>query len=454
MIQRTIRSSLVVLFAAAMLVPAGCIIAEPVARPIPPPRSALPPPPHRPAVTLDVGYFYDALDPYGDWLRVEPYGWVWAPNMVDPFWRPYTAGRWVWTDWGWTWASNERWGWATYHYGRWVRLPRYGWAWVPDTVWGPAWVAWRHGGGSVGWAPLPPQVRYRAGVGLDWGGASIDVVIRLDWWCFVDPARFDEPDIVRWAYPVGRNATLIRNTRDATRMRVVDRRIVNEGIGRDDIERMTRRAVPVRRLVDAPAPGERGAQIMGNDVRIYRPEVREGRPDVEPRRGRRLPPEGAPAIESRPAPPRQVPEARPAPESRPPPEARPGPGSRPGAASRPLPGARPAPGARPGPPRGDPEAEADRQWDQRWLEDWQKLERTRQQDEERRAAPAQQPDGNERLERVRDENRDAAENARREQLAARERAKRRAERAAPPKGKKKNGEDDEDEAKGRGRSNR
>jgi uncharacterized protein YraI len=34
--------------------------------------------------------------------------------------RPYTVGRWVFTDrYGWMWASSEPFGWATYHYGRW-----------------------------------------------------------------------------------------------------------------------------------------------------------------------------------------------------------------------------------------------------------------------------------------------------------------------------------------------
>ena len=119
--------------ACALAALAGCLVSATYTdRPAPPPV----PPPAAPApiVGVGVGFFYDALDPDGDWLWIEPYGWVWAPSVVAPFWRPYTVGRWEWTDWGWTWVSAERWGWATDHYGRWVRAHHNGWVWVPGDV--------------------------------------------------------------------------------------------------------------------------------------------------------------------------------------------------------------------------------------------------------------------------------------------------------------------------------
>jgi hypothetical protein len=78
-------------------------------------------------------------------------------------WRPYTVGRWVNSNYGWTWVSYEPFGWATYHYGRWAFDRQIGWIWVPGTVWGPAWVAWQQGSGYIGWAPLPPQVGFQVG---------------------------------------------------------------------------------------------------------------------------------------------------------------------------------------------------------------------------------------------------------------------------------------------------
>ncbi len=44
---------------------------------------------------VDVGFFYDELSPYGDWVRHPNYGWAWFPRNVHAGWRPYTDGRWV-----------------------------------------------------------------------------------------------------------------------------------------------------------------------------------------------------------------------------------------------------------------------------------------------------------------------------------------------------------------------
>lgn len=373
MTTRTLLSPACLLLAAVAL--AGCVAYEtssppPVTRPVPPPV------PPAPAAAVDVAFFYDSLDPYGDWLWIEPHGWVWAPNAVDPFWRPYSVGRWMWTDWGWTWVSAERWGWATYHYGRWARVNRHGWVWVPGDVWGPAWVAWRHGGGVVGWAPLPPEVRFHVGVGLDWGGVDIDVAIRLDNWCFMDDVRFVEPDVHRHAYPVGRNATVIRKTRDSTRVRVVDRRIINDGVDRDEMERTTKRPIPGHRIVDAQGADRRTPEVAGDEVRVFRPSVRPGSSKAAPSRGRKVP---EPEVVRQPTP-------------------------------------------------SPVDDEAERRWDKRWNEDWRKLEKVQQRDEPVQAnppAPARPEVGKQR----REENYTAAENAYRELLAERERAKRRADRA-------------------------
>jgi uncharacterized protein DUF6600 len=45
-------------------------------------------------------------------------------------WRPYSVGQWVITDYDGTWVSDEPWGWATDHYGRWFFEPSDGWVWV------------------------------------------------------------------------------------------------------------------------------------------------------------------------------------------------------------------------------------------------------------------------------------------------------------------------------------
>ncbi len=98
----------------------------------------------------DVTSFYGELDPYGAWSDDPEYGYVFSPQSQD--YVPYTNGHWMYTDYGFTWVSNDPFGWATDHYGRWVWRDR--WVWRPDTQWGPAWVHWRVGDNVVGWAPM------------------------------------------------------------------------------------------------------------------------------------------------------------------------------------------------------------------------------------------------------------------------------------------------------------
>jgi hypothetical protein len=125
---------------------------------------------------------YADLDDYGAWRTVPEYGAVWVPR-VSAEWVPYRTGHWVWINpWGWTWVDDEPWGFAPFHYGRWVNLPAGGpaspaggWAWVPGRVvarpvYAPALVAFVGGSnwhvsltaGStpVGWFPLAPREVY------------------------------------------------------------------------------------------------------------------------------------------------------------------------------------------------------------------------------------------------------------------------------------------------------
>ena len=126
-------------------------------------------------VSRDI-YGADDLDHHGRWVYDAPYGWVWSPWGVGPYWAPYRHGRWVWIDWyGWSWLSYDPWGWAPFHYGRWYHQARLGWCWWPGYMhqrhyWRPALVGFfgwgRHSGlhlgigigfGHVGWVPLAPH---------------------------------------------------------------------------------------------------------------------------------------------------------------------------------------------------------------------------------------------------------------------------------------------------------
>lgn len=228
-------------------------------------------------VVLDVSIFYDELAPYGRWFSLDDYGYVWTPYDVAVGWRPYTNGYWVYTDYGWTWASQYRWGWAPFHYGRWIFHPRHGWVWRPGTLWGPAWVVWRHrsgpgGSGWVGWAPMPPQMEWRAGVGLhaEWG--EIDRIVEPFWYSFVEERNFTARDLDRRLELPARNGTLLREAENVTHYAWAENRVVNRSINIERVEQAIGRPVPRGRVADSNSPA-RGTEVKGNDVLIYRPTI-------------------------------------------------------------------------------------------------------------------------------------------------------------------------------------
>jgi hypothetical protein len=215
---------------------------------------------------VSVGIFHDRLSVSGYWVELDPYGSVWVPRGVAHGWRPYCAGRWVFTDGDWTWVSHEAWGWATYHYGRWAFDPVYGWVWIPDTVWAPAWVAWRWGGGLVGWAPLPPGVDVLAG--------DFDAALDPFAFTFVEARFLVERRLAPHIVPAARNVTLVRTTTNVTRYEVVDRRVVNRGVAVGEIERSIGHPVAHLALHDVPTVGKGNpVDIRRKELAVYRPAL-------------------------------------------------------------------------------------------------------------------------------------------------------------------------------------
>ena len=226
----------------------------------PPPAPAAEPAP--PPMSGDVSFFYDSLSPYGSWVYTAEYGWVWAPR-VAVWWRPYTEGRWAWTDDGWTWVGAEAWAWGPYHYGRWFWRGGYGWAWVPGSVWAPAWVAWRSGGGHLGWAPLPPSVRWEAGIGFSGGGVDFGAAIAPEHWCFVEERYITAPTIREYVVPPARNVTFVHVTNNITNYTEVENRVVNRSIDTRRVEEATGQRVVRYRIVDRESPAALQAQGLG-----------------------------------------------------------------------------------------------------------------------------------------------------------------------------------------------
>lgn len=244
-----------------------------------------------------VSFFYDALASHGRWYETDRYGFVWQPKRaaVDRDWRPYTDGRWQWTEYGWTWQSLEPYGWAVYHYGRWFRQPGVGWLWAPSHEWAPAWVAWRvKGSGYVGWAPLPPDSRsgrnYGATVDRELEIAPVNYV-------FLDVKEFDQPTYVHRFIARDRQMEMLRGSRSVTR---IERHPTHDGTivvaggpdpgmiassirqERNDPEA---RPVPQLNLVLAGKPSEKvtGDVVESGAMMLFAPKLEKAAPASKPK---------------------------------------------------------------------------------------------------------------------------------------------------------------------------
>lgn len=232
------------------------------------------------SVNINIGTFYDGLAPYGDWVWYHG-RYVWIPEDVDVYWRPYTEGHWAYTRrYGWIWVSDERFGWATYHYGRWGYARDIGWYWVPGRRWAPAWVVWCYDDDDIAWAPLPPD-RYD----------DVNIIISFG----------DIPDYYWQAVPVSGflsfdiSSQVIRD-RDRVRsviqsgapqtVRIENNIVVNNAIDVGDIEKRTSTKVVVleEKVVDNP---DAAGKADSTSVAIFNPEVKE-ETSAKPKKARKI----------------------------------------------------------------------------------------------------------------------------------------------------------------------
>lgn len=219
--------------------------------------------------------FYDELSPYGDWVKDARYGYIWLPAVTQEF-HPYsTDGHWVMTEYGNTWVSYYDWGWAPFHYGRWIHEDFYGWAWIPDYQWGPAWVDWRTGGGYYGWAPMAPSYYNYARVNRP-----------SFFWVFVPQNRFMYHHVNRYHAHhkyygrIYNNTTIINNTV------VYNNNTYVAGPNRREIERVTRKVVPVYQVNNSGNPGR--TAVNRNSLEVYRPDLQASRNRTESARPSRI----------------------------------------------------------------------------------------------------------------------------------------------------------------------
>ena len=236
--------------------------------------------------------FYDALGSQGTWIQSSDYGYVWQPQVNDPDWAPYTAGHWVYSDDGWTWVSDESFGWATYHYGRWANIDGTGWVWVPGYTWAPAWVSWRYGDGYAGWAPLPPDsfVGFDYSDGSDFGdgyhiGADSDAFygIGAGLYIFLPVNCLGYRHYHGYYRNRGDNFGLINRTANVTNINVARNgataaafgRVTTGGPSLAQVNAASQTPVPRVNLVRSNERGG-GGTLSGNSLALYAPLVSSG----------------------------------------------------------------------------------------------------------------------------------------------------------------------------------
>lgn len=208
--------------------------------------------------------FYDQLSPYGQWVDYPNWGVVWIPE-VGPDFSPYASnGYWVMTEYGWTWVSGYRWGWAPFHYGRWDWDNVYGWFWVPGNEWGPSWVTWRRANGYYGWTPMRPGIS----VTVSFGGEYRDP----DHWYFVKDRDFGRQDIGHYYVNRGDNVVIIKNSTVINNTYIDNSRNTTyiTGPHGTEVQQVTGRRISSVPIRDYDRPGEK---INNSQLEIYRPHV-------------------------------------------------------------------------------------------------------------------------------------------------------------------------------------
>jgi hypothetical protein len=238
--------------------------------------------------TASYSTFYNGLEPHGVWRETSTYGYVFQPREAERSrtWRPYTNGRWVYTDAGWTWVSEEPFGWATYHYGRWTRLRNIGWVWVPGEEWAPAWVSWRKSNDNVGWAPLPPEARFDRRSGIhNWADNYYD--IGPEQYSFVPTNQFGAQRVETALVPAERNVTIVNETTNVTSITYNNTIIVNQGPSYDELRARTQRPIERLRLERESTvnvqTGNPRPVIKGAVIQVPAPIIAKAQPADRPR---------------------------------------------------------------------------------------------------------------------------------------------------------------------------
>jgi len=253
---------------------------------------------------VDIDLFYEELSPYGGWSPHVEFGDVWQPYNVGPEWIPYTDGRWEFSDQGWIWISYEPWGWATYHYGRWVYDDYQGWIWIPGTTWAPAWVSWQQSPEYIGWSPLPPDRGFFVEIGINfniynsyyykpyhykhhykkhhyyhdyyYNQHNYRPPVRHS--VFLPSHKFGHHKHAgKAAIPNPLDTIVFRNSKNITNIKRVNNKVINYGPDKHYIEKLSNRKLVTHTIVDKNNVVLRGNKnvnvVNGGAYNVYRPKI-------------------------------------------------------------------------------------------------------------------------------------------------------------------------------------
>jgi DNA segregation ATPase FtsK/SpoIIIE-like protein len=249
---------------------------------------------------------YEDLDDQGSWTADPEYGHVWFPRAVQPGWAPYRTGHWAYiAPWGYTWVDDSSWGFAPFHYGRWVSLHG-AWGWIPAPqqlrgavyvrpVYAPALVAWVGVGAGVAWFALGPREvyvpsyavspRYCRNINISNTNVNVTVVNNIYNTTIINNRTVNNITYVNRAVPGAVVATTSRAFESA---QPVGRNLVR-------VDEHTARNGSVRMFAPATVPTRQAVIGSGRETTLRPPAVVQSRTVV----ARTEPPRAAPNFERR-----------------------------------------------------------------------------------------------------------------------------------------------------------
>jgi hypothetical protein len=102
---------------------------------------------------------------------------------------------------------------------------------------------------------------------------SLSIDIPFNFWVFIQGSHFQDRNLNPYFLPFERNRTILNYTTMHNNIYTRNDRIINEGLGLDQVRRITGRDVPRYGLQNAQQPGR--TRVVGQEVQIFRPTIRQ-----------------------------------------------------------------------------------------------------------------------------------------------------------------------------------